>query len=256
MGMFDYVNIKEENTLGIPVGEYQTKELDCTLDNYDLDSTLQFKDSKGNNINYNGCMRLLNRNTDEEVYVYVTYGMIALVSNKKGFHSYDLSHLSVDALLPKGKAIFAHAGDDYQAAIAKRLPDPAMVKANLQMTVAEMVLDKANKDLVETRFGLAVDQIPDTYEDGIVVSRQTLHKINSMEFNKITVKITSLALIKYDKKSRTYKLNKTSLSTKLGRRLKRRIKCSIGIDIMFTITDLSPWCQTPIVEVKYPDIGM
>ncbi len=87
MGMFDYVNVKEENELGILIGEYQTKELECDLNVYDLDKTLQFKDSKGIDLNYNGRMRLLNRGTGENVNVYLHNGKITLLSTKLGFHN-------------------------------------------------------------------------------------------------------------------------------------------------------------------------
>lgn len=36
MGMFDYVSVQEENSLGIKVGEYQTKSLNMALDNYEI----------------------------------------------------------------------------------------------------------------------------------------------------------------------------------------------------------------------------
>mgnify|MGYP006398232471 CR=1 FL=1 len=40
MGMFDYVEIKE-NKLDIPAGEYQTKALNCYLDNYIVNENLE-----------------------------------------------------------------------------------------------------------------------------------------------------------------------------------------------------------------------
>lgn len=111
----------------------------------------------------------------------------------------------------------------------------------------------AKATIVYDRF---ITQVPQTHEDSVVVNEITLGKINSMNFSTVNIKFTRFNKLTYDKKSRTYKLNKTSINVKLGKRLRRRVKRTLDIDITFTITDLTPWLYNPIEnETKIPDIG-
>lgn len=93
-------------------------------------------------------------------------------------------------------------------------------------------------------------------EDGIIVSRETAYKINTMDIQRVIVRFTNFNKLTYDKRSRTYKVNNSTITTELGKRLKRRIRRGTGIDITFTITDLTPWMQRPVMVVSYPNIEM
>lgn len=92
MGMFDYVEVKK-NKLGIPEGEYQTKALNCYLDNYEINSDcelIQVKSGYDENLpkkeTISKPVRLLHRETLEEVFVQVENGVITKVLTKEEYN--------------------------------------------------------------------------------------------------------------------------------------------------------------------------
>ena len=120
----------------------------------------------------------------------------------------------------------------------------------------EKVSDKAK--FMHEMYVPRLTSIPETYEDGVVVNKVALGTISSMKFSHqdCIVRYLRFNKLTYDKSSRTYKLNKTTLNIKFGKRLIKRIRKTLGIDITFTVTDLSPLLYNPIEsETKYPDIG-
>jgi hypothetical protein len=101
-------------------------------------------------------------------------------------------------------------------------------------------------------------RVPDTYEDGVVVNSTMLGRIGGMKFShqEYIVRYIRFNKLTYNKSSRTYKLNKTTLNVKFGKRLRKRIRRTLDIDITFTVTDLTPFLYNPIEsECKFPDIG-
>ena len=92
MGMFDYVKVKE-NKLGIPAGEYQTKALNCYLDNYKVNENLELVCVKSDyekdlpkKETFSKPIRLLHRETLEEVFVQVENGVITKVITKEDYN--------------------------------------------------------------------------------------------------------------------------------------------------------------------------
>ena len=92
MGMFDYVQIKE-NKLGIPAGEYQTKALNCYLDKYILNENLElvcvesaYEKDLPKKETFSKPIRLLHRDTLEEVFVQVENGVITKVITKEDYN--------------------------------------------------------------------------------------------------------------------------------------------------------------------------
>lgn len=82
MGMFDYVKI-EENKLGIPAGEYQTKELECELEVYLVNENLEiiliessYKKDLPKKETFSKNIRLLHRDTIVNIYAKVENGVI------------------------------------------------------------------------------------------------------------------------------------------------------------------------------------
>ena len=82
MGMFDYVKV-EENSLGIPAGNYQTKALECYCDEYLINKDLEiihvsssFVRNLPKKETFSKPIRLLNRDTGENVYLDVYNGVV------------------------------------------------------------------------------------------------------------------------------------------------------------------------------------
>ncbi len=93
MGMYDDVSVQEENSLGIKVGEYQTKSLNCYLDNYEVNENLELVCIKSDyekdlpmKETFSKPIRLLHRETLEEVFVQVENGVITKVITKEDYN--------------------------------------------------------------------------------------------------------------------------------------------------------------------------
>lgn len=91
MGMYDFVKV-EENNLGIPAGNYQTKALECYCDDYVINSDLEiihvsssFVTDLPKKETFSKPIRLLNRNTGENVYVKVYNGVIEEVITEEDY---------------------------------------------------------------------------------------------------------------------------------------------------------------------------
>lgn len=92
MGMFDYVKV-EENSLGIPAGNYQTKALECYCDEYLINKDLEiihvsssFVSNLPKKETFSKPIRLLNRDTGENVYVKVENGVITKVLTEEEYN--------------------------------------------------------------------------------------------------------------------------------------------------------------------------
>ena len=140
--------------------------------------------------------------------------------------------------------------DNTKGVIVKRVSDKDLAAECRSAAKANFVYDRFIKPI--TYLG----KVPDTYEDNLIVNDIALCKINSMNFSTVNIKFTRFNKLTYDKKSKTFKVNKSTINVKLGQRLRRRVKRTLGIDITFTITDLTPWLYNPVEnETKFPDIG-
>ena len=91
MGMFDYVKV-EENSLGIPAGNYQTKALECYCDEYLINKDLEiihvsssFVRNLPKKETFSKPIRLLNRDTGENVYVKVYNGVVEKVLTEEEY---------------------------------------------------------------------------------------------------------------------------------------------------------------------------
>lgn len=91
MGMFDYVKV-EENSLGIPAGEYQTKALECYCDDYVINSDLEIIHTQSSFVKdlpkketFSKPIRLLNRDSGENIYVDVHNGVIKKVMTEEEY---------------------------------------------------------------------------------------------------------------------------------------------------------------------------
>lgn len=91
MGMYDFVKV-EENNLGIPAGNYQTKALECYCDDYVINSDLEiihvsssFVTDLPKKETFSKPIRLLNRDTGENVYVKVYNGVIEEVITEEDY---------------------------------------------------------------------------------------------------------------------------------------------------------------------------
>lgn len=91
MGMFDFVKV-EENSLGIPAGNYQTKALECYCDDYIINKDLEiihvsssFVSNLPKKETFSKPIRLLNRDTGENVYVKVYDGVVEEIITEEDY---------------------------------------------------------------------------------------------------------------------------------------------------------------------------